>query len=95
MWALGLVLWLFDRETGPARDWLEGKFAKLPDIAKINIAALEAGHAFGETMELAPGVGAYQVPPAVLPTGEYRNMSPARKVSAGGSPRARIWRICR
>ena len=58
------MLWLFDRETASTRQWLDGKFSKLPDIAKINIAALEAGHAFGETMELAPGVGAYQVPPA-------------------------------
>jgi len=75
MWALGLVLWLFDRETAPTRQWLDAKFSRLPDIAKINIAALEAGHAFGETMELAPGVGAYQVPPAKLPPGEYRNIT--------------------
>ncbi len=75
MWALGLVLWLFDRDTGSTRNWLDGKFAKLPDIAKINVAALEAGHAFGETMELAPGAAAYHVPPAEMPPGEYRNVT--------------------
>ena len=34
-------------------DWLQQKFAKLPAIAKANIAALNAGHAFGETAELS------------------------------------------
>lgn len=83
MWALGLVLWLFDRDTGSTRDWLNGKFAKLPDIAKINIAALEAGHAFGETMELAPGAAAYHVPPAEMPPGEYRNITGSEGICWG------------
>ncbi len=75
LWALGLVLWLYDRETGPTREWLSQKFAKLPDIAKINIAALEAGFAFGETAELPPHIGAFTVPPAKMPPGEYRNVT--------------------
>ena len=75
MWALGLVLWLFDRDIAPTRQWLERKFAKLPDIARINIAALDAGHAFGETAELPPHIHAFTVPPAVMPAGEYRNVT--------------------
>ncbi len=75
MWALGLVLWLFDRETGATREWLSSKFAKLPDIATINIAALEAGFAFGETAELPADIHAFTVPPARLPAGEYRNIT--------------------
>jgi 2-oxoglutarate ferredoxin oxidoreductase subunit alpha len=75
MWALGLVLWLFDRETAPTRDWLNAKFAKLPEIARINGAALAAGHAFGETTELAQDVIAFHVPPANLAPGEYRNIN--------------------
>jgi 2-oxoglutarate ferredoxin oxidoreductase subunit alpha len=34
-------------------DWLKAKFAKNPDLAEANIAALNAGHAYGETAELA------------------------------------------
>jgi 2-oxoglutarate ferredoxin oxidoreductase subunit alpha len=75
MWALGLVLWLFGRDTKPTRDWLGVKFAKLPEIARINAAALEAGHAFGETVELPQHVHAYSVPPAHLAPGEYRNIT--------------------
>ena len=83
MWALGLVLWFFDRDTASTRDWLQNKFRKIPDIAKINIAALEAGHAFGETMELAPGIHAYDVPPAKLPPGEYRNVTGSEGICWG------------
>ena len=83
MWALGLVLWLFDRETDATSAWLDSKFAKLPDIARINKAALLAGHAFGETMELAPGFGSYHVPPATLPPGEYRNITGTEGVCWG------------
>src|SRR5690606_27681492 len=44
MWPLGLALWLFDRDRQPIIDWLKAKFAKAPDIADANIAALNAGH---------------------------------------------------
>ncbi len=83
LWALGLVLWLFDRDVGSTRDWLKGKFAKLPDIAKINIAALEAGFAFGETAELPGDMHAFSVSPAKLPAGEYRNITGSEGICWG------------
>jgi len=52
-WALGLVYWMYGRERQPTIDWLNNKFAKLPDVAAANIAALNAGHAYGETVEAA------------------------------------------
>src|SRR3546814_1810623 len=52
MWTLGLALWMFDRERAPIVDWLKAKFAKVPELAEANIAALNAGHASGETAEL-------------------------------------------
>jgi len=75
MWALGLVLWLFDRDTAATRDWLSNKFAKLPDIAKANIACLEAGHAYGDTAEMPAELPQYHIPPAKLDPGEYRNVT--------------------
>ena len=57
MWTLGLISWMYDRELTPTSNWLEGKFGKkLPDVAEANIAALKAGHAFGETAEMPDGV---------------------------------------
>src|ERR1700741_49545 len=53
MWTLGLALWMFERDRQPLIDWLRQKFAKTPVLADANIAALNAGHAYGETAELS------------------------------------------
>src|SRR6186713_7612 len=53
MWTLGLALWMFDRDRQPIVDWLNAKFKGKPEIADANIAALNAGHAYGETAELS------------------------------------------
>ena len=53
MWTLGLALWMFDRDRQPLIDWLNAKFAKAPDLSAANNAALNAGHAYFETAELA------------------------------------------
>ncbi|MDA4843713.1 2-oxoacid:acceptor oxidoreductase subunit alpha [Hoeflea poritis] len=50
-WALGLVYWMYGRDRQPTIAWLNRKFAGNPDVAKANIAALNAGHAYGETVE--------------------------------------------
>ena len=75
LWTLGLLYWMFGRDRGPTLAWLERKFAKKPDVAKANIAALNAGHAYGETAELPSNVRAYVVPQAKLAAGEYRNVT--------------------
>ena len=74
VWTLGLLYWLFDRDRGPTTEWLKKKFAKKPELAEANIAALNAGHAYGETAELPVGVSLYKVPKAKLPAGTYRNI---------------------
>jgi 2-oxoglutarate ferredoxin oxidoreductase subunit alpha len=75
LWTLGLLYWLFDRDRKSTVDWLERKFAKKPEVAKANIAALNAGHAYGETAELPSGVSTYKVPKAKLEPGTYRNIT--------------------
>jgi 2-oxoglutarate ferredoxin oxidoreductase subunit alpha len=75
MWTLGLMYWLFGRERDQTVAWLNQKFAKRPKLAEANIAALNAGHIFGENAELPHGINAYEVPSAHLPPGEYRNIS--------------------
>lgn len=75
MWTLGLVMWLFDRDRQPTIDNLNRKFSNKPDVAKANIAALNAGHAYGETAELPAGIHIYKVPKAKVPPGTYRNVT--------------------
>ncbi|MBK8234452.1 MAG: 2-oxoacid:acceptor oxidoreductase subunit alpha [Nannocystaceae bacterium] len=75
VWTLGLLYWLFGRDRTPTIEWLKKKFAKRPDIAEANIAALNAGHVYGETAELPTGVAAYKIPKADLPRGHYRNIT--------------------
>src|SRR5258708_30567891 len=75
MWALGLMLWMYGRERQVTVDWLKKKFAGRPEIAEANLAALNAGHAFGETAEMSEyGVG-YTVRPAPVTPGVYRPVS--------------------
>ena len=83
MWTLGLALWMFDRPRGPIHDWLKAKFAKKPELAEANIAALDAGHAYGETAELAGPLKQVHVDPAPSEAGLYRTITGAEAVSLG------------
>jgi 2-oxoglutarate ferredoxin oxidoreductase subunit alpha len=83
MWTLGLALWMFDRPREPIHDWLKGKFKSKPDIADANIAALDAGHAYGETAELAGPLKQVHVDPVPSEPGLYRTVTGAEAVSLG------------
>jgi 2-oxoglutarate ferredoxin oxidoreductase subunit alpha len=84
MWTLGLALWMFDRDRQPIVDWLKAKFAKAPELAEANIAALNAGHAYGETAELgAMGISQRHVPAAPSEPGLYRTITGAESISLG------------
>lgn len=83
MWTLGLSLWMFDRDRQPLIDWLNGKFAKAPDLAAANIAALNAGHAYGETAELAGPLKQHHVDPAPVAPGLYRTLTGAEGIALG------------
>jgi 2-oxoglutarate/2-oxoacid ferredoxin oxidoreductase subunit alpha len=52
-WALGLALWLAHHRPESTLAWIKSRFAKEPALAGANAAALSAGYAYGETMELA------------------------------------------
>ncbi|QSB44107.1 2-oxoacid:acceptor oxidoreductase subunit alpha [Altererythrobacter sp. FM1] len=83
MWTLGLALWMFDRDRKPLQEWLKQKFAKAPDIADANIAALDAGHAYGETAELSGPLKQVHVDPVATEPGLYRTITGAEAVSLG------------
>ncbi|MCP5383830.1 MAG: 2-oxoacid:acceptor oxidoreductase subunit alpha [Altererythrobacter sp.] len=83
MWTLGLALWMFDRDRGPLQEWLRQKFRTKPDIADANIAALDAGHAYGETAELSGPLRQVHVDPVASDPGLYRTITGAEAVSLG------------
>jgi 2-oxoglutarate ferredoxin oxidoreductase subunit alpha len=75
MWALGLLLWMYGYERTASVEWLKKKFAKKPVIAEANVAALNAGHAFGETAEMTEHLVGYVVPKADVQPGRYRTVT--------------------
>lgn len=83
MWTLGLALWMFDRNRKPIVDWLKAKFAKNSVLADANIAALNAGHAHGETMEVSAPLRQVHVAPAPAPGGLYRTITGAEGIALG------------
>ncbi len=89
MWTLGLALWMFDRDRAPIISWLNEKFAKNPVLAEANIAALNAGHAYGETAEISgDGLGdarlkQHHIAAANVAPGQYRTITGAESISLG------------
>ena len=83
MWTLGLALWMFDRSRAPIVEWLQVKFAKAPQLAEANIAALNAGHAYGETAELAGPMVQHHVAAAPAEPGLYRTVTGAEAIALG------------
>ncbi len=83
MWALGLMLWMYGRERQATIEWLERKFAKTPPIARANIAAVNAGHAFGETAEMPADIVGYTVAKADVKPGLYRTVSGTEALAWG------------
>ncbi|MBD0672373.1 2-oxoacid:acceptor oxidoreductase subunit alpha [Streptomyces sp. CBMA156] len=81
MFALGLLSWMYHRPTHGTESFLRTKFAKKPEIAEANISAFRAGWNFGETTESF--AVSYEVPPARLPAGRYRNISGNLALSYG------------
>ncbi|MFL6241360.1 MAG: 2-oxoacid:acceptor oxidoreductase subunit alpha [Actinomycetes bacterium] len=73
MFALGLMSWLFNRPTEGTTRFLESKFRARPELAASNIAAFKAGYNYGETTESFSI--SYEVKPAKLTPGTYRNVS--------------------
>jgi 2-oxoglutarate ferredoxin oxidoreductase subunit alpha len=83
MWTLGLALWMFGRERAPLVQWLSTKFAKDEVLRDANIAALNAGHAFGETAELAGPLKQFRLEAAEVEPGLYRTISGADAIALG------------
>ncbi|HEY4611938.1 MAG TPA: 2-oxoacid:acceptor oxidoreductase subunit alpha [Bacteroidota bacterium] len=71
--ALGMMYWMYNRPMEPTIDWINKKFHNKPEIVEANIRVLKAGWNYSETTEIF--AVRYQVSPAKLAPGRYRNIT--------------------
>jgi 2-oxoglutarate ferredoxin oxidoreductase subunit alpha len=71
--ALGMCYWLFHRSMDATERWLDHKFRAKPILAEANKRALKAGYAYCDATQAFQVQ--YDVPPARLAPGLYRNLS--------------------
>ncbi|GHJ17736.1 MULTISPECIES: 2-oxoacid:acceptor oxidoreductase subunit alpha [unclassified Micromonospora] len=81
MFALGLLSWMYSRPYESTLRFLERKFARRPELVAANVAAFRAGWNFGETTE--DFSVRYEVKPAKMPPGTYRNITGNAALSLG------------
>lgn len=86
--ALGLVYWLYERDSSPTEDWVNSKFAKKPEIAQANLKALQAGSNYGFSTDAF--TVHYRVDPAELPPGKYRKITGNEAIAFGLVTAARL-----
>ncbi len=79
--ALGMMYWLYSRPFEPTLNWIKVKFKSSPEIAAANEKVLKAGYYFGENTEIF--TTRYQVAPAKLSPGIYRNISGNEALALG------------
>jgi len=71
--ALGMCYWLYNRSMAPTLNYLEDKFKSKPQLVQANKLAMQAGYSYCEATEAFQI--SYEIPPAKLSPGVYRNIS--------------------
>ena len=71
--ALGMCYWLYNRSMDTTQRWIEDKFKSKPQLVQANRTAMQAGYSYCEATEAFQI--SYEIPPAKLSPGVYRNIS--------------------
>jgi len=71
--ALGLMYWMYNRPIEPTLKWIKEKFKNKPELIEANTRALKAGLHYGDITEIF--TTRYEVRPAKLEPGTYRNLT--------------------
>ena len=79
--ALGMCYWLYNRSIDPTIRWIDDKFSKKPLLSEANKLALKAGYSYCEATEAFQI--SYEIPPAQLTPGTYRNLSGNQALAIG------------
>jgi 2-oxoglutarate/2-oxoacid ferredoxin oxidoreductase subunit alpha len=79
--ALGMCYWLYNRSMDPTFRWIDDKFKKKALVVEANKLALKAGYSYCEATEAFQI--SYEIPPAQLSPGLYRNLSGNQALALG------------
>jgi 2-oxoglutarate ferredoxin oxidoreductase subunit alpha len=79
--ALGMSYWLYNRSMDNTYRWLDDKFKSKPLLAEANKRAMKAGYSYCEATEAFQV--SYEIPPAKLAPGLYRNLSGNQALAMG------------
>jgi 2-oxoglutarate/2-oxoacid ferredoxin oxidoreductase subunit alpha len=79
--ALGLMYWIYNRPVEPTLNWIVQKFKDKPELVEANTRALKAGLHYGDITEIF--TTRYEVRPAKLKPGTYRNITGNTALSLG------------
>ncbi|HEX6446937.1 MAG TPA: 2-oxoacid:acceptor oxidoreductase subunit alpha [Streptosporangiales bacterium] len=71
--ALGMLSWLYHRPVERTLEFIDKRFGKVPEIAKANTTAFNAGWNYGETTE--EFAVSYEIRPAPMSQGLYRRIT--------------------
>ncbi len=71
--ALGMCYWLYNRSMENSLRWIDAKFKNKPQLVQANRMAMQAGYSYCEATEAFQI--SYEIPPAKLARGVYRNIS--------------------
>jgi 2-oxoglutarate/2-oxoacid ferredoxin oxidoreductase subunit alpha len=79
--ALGMCYWLYNRSMDSTVRWIEAKFKNKPLLVEANKLAMKAGYSYCEATEAFQI--SYEIPPAQLAPGLYRNLSGNQALALG------------
>src|SRR5205823_6214120 len=81
VFALGMCYWLYNRSMDSTVRWIESKFKNKPLLVEANKLAMKAGYSYCEATEAFQI--SYEIPPAQLAPGMYRNLSGNQALALG------------
>ena len=73
MFALGIVMYLFNRDITMLNGYFNNKFKNKPEVIKANQTVVAAGYSYADTMEIFANT--YRIEPANLAKGKYRDIT--------------------
>jgi len=79
--ALGMCYWLYNRSMDSTNRWIQDKFKNKPLLVEANKLAMKAGYSYCEATEAFQI--SYEIPPAQLAPGMYRNLSGNQALALG------------
>lgn len=79
--ALGMMYWMFNRTLDNTIQWITEKFEKKPELIEANTRVMKAGWNYAETTDVF--AVRYEVKPAPLTPGRYRNITGNQATALG------------